>query len=263
LDEQALRRELADAGTATPWRRIDVVTETTSTNADLLARAAAGADVGGAVLLAEHQTAGRGRNGRSWSAAPHAQVILSVGVDSARVPTSGWGWLPLCAGIAVVDAVLAVTGVRTGVKWPNDVLARLDGPPRKLAGILSEVAAPHQVIVLGIGLNVTLSAEEAGDAGAVSLRDLGASTVDRTALVSRLLAELGDRIGQWRDGSPLADDYRQRSLTIGRRVRAILPGGGEVTGIAVDVDDQGRLLIDAGQETVTVSAGDVVHLRTA
>jgi BirA family biotin operon repressor/biotin-[acetyl-CoA-carboxylase] ligase len=251
LDEPALRRELADAGTATPWRRIDVVTETTSTNADLLARAAAGADVGGAVLLAEHQTAGRGRNGRSWSAAPHAQVILSVGVDSARVPTSGWGWLPLCAGIAVVDAVRAVTGVRTGVKWPNDVLARLDGPPRKLAGIL------------GIGLNVTLSAEEAGDAGAVSLRDLGASTVDRTALVSRLLAELGDRIGQWRDGSPLADDYRQRSLTIGRRVRAILPGGGEVTGIAVDVDDQGRLLIDTGQQTVTVSAGDVVHLRTS
>jgi BirA family biotin operon repressor/biotin-[acetyl-CoA-carboxylase] ligase len=261
LDERALRDELAGAGTATPWRSIDVVAETGSTNADLLARVIAGEDIGGAVLLAENQTAGRGRNGRSWSAAPHAQVILSVGVDSTGVATGAWGWLPLCAGIAVVDAVLAVTGVRTGLKWPNDVLARAEGPPRKLAGILSEVAAPHPAIILGIGLNVTLGADEVGDPIAVSLQDLGASEVDRTALVSRLLRELAVRTGQWRDGYPLVDDYRQRSLTIGSRVRAILPGGDEVTGDATDVDDQGRLLIDTGLETVTVSAGDVLHVR--
>jgi BirA family biotin operon repressor/biotin-[acetyl-CoA-carboxylase] ligase len=261
LDDRALRDEFAGAGATTPWCSLDVVTATGSTNADLFARAMAGEDIAGAVLLAENQTAGRGRNGRSWSAAPHAQVILSVGVDSGGVAPGAWGWLPLSAGIAVVDAVLAVTGVRVGLKWPNDVLARTDGPPRKLAGILSEVAAPHPVIILGIGLNVTLSADESESPGAVSLQDLGASTLDRTALVSRLLHELADRIGQWRDGRTLADDYRQRSLTIGSRVRASLPGDKEVTGVAADVDDQGRLLIDTDQGTVTVSAGDVVHVR--
>lgn len=261
LDVRALRDEVAGAGIATPWRSVDVVAETGSTNADLLARTVAGEDIGGAVLLAENQTAGRGRNGRSWTAAPHAQVIMSVGVDSAGVPSSAWGWLPLSAGIAVVDAVFAVTGVRTGLKWPNDVLARTDGPPRKLAGILSEVAAPHPVIVLGIGINVTLGADEIADPVAVSLQDLGASRVDRTALVSRLLHELAERIGQWRDGNAPADDYRRRSLTIGARVRALLPGAKEVTGQATDVDDQGRLLIDTGRDTVTVSAGDVVHVR--
>lgn len=261
LDERALRDEFVGAGPPAPWRGVDVVAATGSTNADLIARAAAGEEIAGTVLLAENQTAGRGRNGRSWSAAPHAQVILSVGVDSSQVPSSAWGWLPLSAGIAVVDAVFAVTGVRTGLKWPNDVLARTDGPPRKLAGILAEVAAPRPVIVLGIGLNVTLGADEAGDPAAVSLRDLGASTLDRTALVGRLLHELADRIGQWRDGSAPADDYRKRSLTIGSRVRAQLPGGDEVTGVASDVDDQGRLLIDTGRGTVTVSAGDVVHVR--
>jgi BirA family biotin operon repressor/biotin-[acetyl-CoA-carboxylase] ligase len=261
LDQLALRDQFVGACNAMPWRSIDVVEATGSTNADLLARAAAGEDIGGAVLLAENQTAGRGRNGRSWSAAPHAQVILSVGVDSSRVAASAWGWLPLSAGIAVVDAVLAVTGVRTGLKWPNDVLARSDGPPRKLAGILAEVAAPRQVIILGIGLNVTLGADEAGDPVAVSLLDLGASTVERTTLVSRLLRELADRIGQWQDGLSPVEDYRQRSLTIGSRVRAVLPGDDEVIGTATDVDEQGRLLIETGQGTVTVSAGDVVHVR--
>jgi BirA family biotin operon repressor/biotin-[acetyl-CoA-carboxylase] ligase len=262
LDQRALRDDVVGAGDAMPWRRLDVVDATGSTNADLLARAAGGEDIGGVVLLAENQTAGRGRNGRSWSAAEHAQVILSVGVDSTGVPSSMWGWLPLSAGIAVVDAVFAVTGVRTGLKWPNDVPARTDGPPRKLAGILAEVAATRPAIIVGIGLNVTLGADEAGDPGAVSLQDLGASTLDRTALVSRLLRELADRIGLWRNGDRPAEDYRLRSITIGSQVRAILPGDDEVTGTASDVDDQGRLLIDTGDGTVTVSAGDVVHLRS-
>src|SRR4029079_13971502 len=84
-----------------PWR-IDVVEETGSTNADLLARAAAGEDIDGAVLIAESQTAGRGRHGRSWSTPPGSQIALSAGVGVGAVPSEAWGWLPLLTGVAVV-----------------------------------------------------------------------------------------------------------------------------------------------------------------
>lgn len=243
--------------------RIDVVTETGSTNADLLARHAAGADIRGAVLLAEHQSAGRGRNGRSWSAPPRSQVALSIGVAADRVPADSWGWLPLLTGVALVDAVRAATGIEAGVKWPNDVLVGTG----KLAGILAEVAAPDPAIVVGLGLNVTLTAEEAPDPRATSLQLLGAEMLDRDKLVAAILRELTTRIRHWQDAAgpdaQLIADYRQRSTTIGNRVRAIMPGGHEITGTAVDVDDLGRLHIDTGAEVVTVSAGDITHLRPA
>ena len=168
-----------------PWRQLDVVERTGSTNADLLARAAAGEDIAGAVFIAEQQTAGRGRNGRSWSS-PRAQITLSVGVDAGGVPPDAWGWVPLATGVAVVDAVAAVTGVEAGLKWPNDVLAN----GRKLAGILAEVAAAQPAIVVGIGLNVTLRDDEVPHADATSLRTLGGETPDRDRLARAMLHEL-------------------------------------------------------------------------
>jgi BirA family transcriptional regulator, biotin operon repressor / biotin---[acetyl-CoA-carboxylase] ligase len=249
-------------GLVPPWRGLEVVDETGSTNADLIARAAAGENIAGAVLIAEHQTAGRGRSGRSWSDVPRAQVTMSVGIDVNDVPSETWGWLPLAAGVAVVDAVADVTGVRAGLKWPNDVLAGGNG---KLAGILAEVAAPAPVIVVGIGLNVSLLADELPDPVATSLVLLGVQEPDRNELVGALLRELDRRIGSWRAAAgwdaALSADYVARSLTIGSRVRALLPGGNEIVGDARSVDDQGRLCIATGDGTVAVSAGDIVHLR--
>jgi BirA family transcriptional regulator, biotin operon repressor / biotin---[acetyl-CoA-carboxylase] ligase len=247
-------------GLAAPWQQLDIVERTESTNADLLARAAAGEDIAGAVLIAEHQTAGRGRNGRVWSS-PGAQLTMSVGVGIADVPPSSWGWLPLATGVAVVDAVAAVAGVEAGLKWPNDVLAR----GRKLAGILTEVAAAQRFIVVGIGLNVTLRDDEVPDAEATSLRSLGVEAPDRAQVARALLAALGTRIDSWRAANGADDgliaDYRARSVTIGSAVRAILPGGRDVVGVARSIDEQGRLHIDSDGEIVAVSAGDVVHLR--
>jgi BirA family biotin operon repressor/biotin-[acetyl-CoA-carboxylase] ligase len=268
LDAAALRAELI--GTGLGWRRLDVVEQTGSTNADLVARAAAGTDVAGAVLIAEHQTAGRGRHGRGWSASPRAQITMSVGVSVVDVPTEGWGWLSLASGVAIVDAVtplLEGTGCQVGLKWPNDVVA---GPPDsrgKLAGILAEVARP--VVVVGLGLNVTQAPEEVEGPGATSLFDLGVESPDRDRLVCAVLRELGRRIVAWRAARGadwgLAADYRARSLTIGTPVRAELPGGKEIVGTATAIDDQGRLCLEtggaAGGQTVVVSAGDVVHLR--
>ncbi|OBI72190.1 biotin--[acetyl-CoA-carboxylase] ligase [Mycobacterium sp. E740] len=260
LDVASLRTGLTGAGSA--WRRIDVVAETGSTNADLLARASAGADVGDVVLVAEHQTAGRGRNGRVWDAAPGAQLLLSVGARAGDVPAESWGWLPLAAGVAVVDAVIAETGIRAGLKWPNDVLCE----GRKLAGILAEVAAPEPVIVLGIGLNVSIGRDEVNDPNATSLTDLGVVAPNRDSLLRTLLTQLAERIRAWRQpgmSSQLATDYRAHSLTIGSRVRVALPGSGELVGRAEAIDGNGRLVVCSDGNRTAISAGDVIHLRRA
>lgn len=238
-----------------------MVAQTGSTNADLLARAGAGEDIRGAVLAAEYQSAGRGRHGRVWSAPARSQIAVSVAVDAAGVPASAWGWLPLATGVAVVDAVAAVTGVHAGLKWPNDVLVA-EG---KLAGILAEVAAPQPVIVVGLGLNVTLTAAEAPDPAATSLAMLGAAEVDRNLLLGKILERLADRVEHWRAAAgadeTLAADYRRHSVTLGTGVRVSLPGDRQIIGYARDVDPLGRLLIDSADISVTVAAGDVTHLR--
>jgi BirA family biotin operon repressor/biotin-[acetyl-CoA-carboxylase] ligase len=260
LDPQRLSQGLVGPGL--PWRELRVVDETGSTNADQIARAAAGHDIAGTVLLAEHQTAGRGRSGRTWSGVPAALVAMSVGISAEDVPEEGWGWLPLLAGVAVVDAVAVTTGIRAGLKWPNDVLVA----GGKLAGILSEVASPKRAIAVGIGLNVTLRPEDIDAPGATSLLALGAA-VDRNDLVRNLLGEVASRVADWRNAggaSPsLIEDYRARSVTIGLRVRALLPGESEIVGTAVSIDTHGRLCIDTGMQIATVSAGDIIHLRPA
>lgn len=181
---------------------------------------------------------------------------MSVGVDTAGVPPDAWGWLPLLTGLAVAQTVRGL-GVDAGLKWPNDVLVGTG----KLAGILAEVAAP--VIVVGLGLNVSLTGDELPDPNAVSLSMLG-HDVDRTELTVALLRALSDRLDRWRAAdATLASDYRSVSTTIGTRVRALLPGDSEIVGTATGIDDSGRLLIDDGGTTVTVAAGDITHLRPA
>jgi BirA family biotin operon repressor/biotin-[acetyl-CoA-carboxylase] ligase len=261
LDAAELRETLLVPGSS--WRTLDVVAETGSTNADLIQRARDGEDIDGAVLIAENQTAGRGRNGRNWTAVPRSQILMSIGVAAGDVPSEEWGWLPLATGVAVVDAVADVAGVEAKLKWPNDVLAG----GGKLAGILAEVAAPQSVIVVGLGLNVTLRRSEIDDAVATSLTEVGAQSPDRSQLVQRLLGALGDRIADWRATRGASDqfmaDYVSRSATIGAAVRAAVPGGREIVGTATGIDRQGRLLIDTLDGAVTLSAGDVVHLRPA
>jgi BirA family transcriptional regulator, biotin operon repressor / biotin---[acetyl-CoA-carboxylase] ligase len=259
LDAAALRDGLVGPGM--PWRQLDVVAETGSTNADLIARSAGGADIDGSVLFAEYQNAARGRHGRQWLAPPRAQIAVSVGVDAMSVPPSAWGWLPLATGVAVADALTAVAGITAGLKWPNDVLVG----GGKLAGILAEVATPMELIVVGLGLNTTLTVDEAPDPVATSLLMLGSSATDRNILARQILRELAIRIDAWRSAGgtdpAVAADYQRHSLTLGARVRATLPGDRELVGLAGSVDDTGRLCIDTGSETVAISAADITHLR--
>ncbi|MBU3687114.1 MAG: biotin--[acetyl-CoA-carboxylase] ligase, partial [Mycobacterium sp.] len=130
LDVDGIRRDLV--GPDRPLRHLELVETTGSTNADLLARHAAGEDITGAVLVAEYQTAGRGRHGRSWSTPPRSQITVSIGIGAGALAPEAWGWLPLLTGVAVADAVAATTGIEPGLKWPNDIQVG----EKKLGGIL-------------------------------------------------------------------------------------------------------------------------------
>jgi BirA family transcriptional regulator, biotin operon repressor / biotin---[acetyl-CoA-carboxylase] ligase len=239
------------------WRDVTVVPRTGSTNADLLERARAGA-AEGLVLVAEEQTAGRGRLGRSWSAPAGAALTFSVLLRPAGVPPTRLGWLPLLTGVAVVTAVRDQAGVPASLKWPNDVLVG----ERKLAGILAE--AHGGAVVVGVGLNVTLRPADLPVPAATSLLIEGAASTGRTSLLAAILAELGHRYQAWRadpDAPDLRQDYLRWSATVGREVRVELPGGAQLSGTAEDVDEVGRLVVRTPGNLVRVGAGDVVHVR--
>jgi BirA family transcriptional regulator, biotin operon repressor / biotin---[acetyl-CoA-carboxylase] ligase len=250
------------------WTRLDLVASTGSTNADLLARAAAEpAGPEGQVLVAEEQTAGRGRLGRSWSSVPGEALTFSVLLRPVTVPADRRGWLPLLTGVAVVAAVRSVSGVAASLKWPNDVLVG----ERKLAGILAEQAPDESAVVIGTGLNVATAADSlpVSPSGlrATSLLAEGAA-VSRADLLAAVLDEFERRYAAFRaDPDPvrtgLLAEYRGLCATLGQTVRAELPLGRVLTGTAAGVDAGGRLLIAErpGGPPVPVSAGDVVHVR--
>ena len=263
LDAAALRSRAVRPGAL--WREIEVVESTGSTNADLLARALAG-EPEGTVLAAEEQRAGRGRMGRAWTSPPRAALTFSLLLKPA-VPPARRGWLPLLTGVAVAEAVTKATGVETGLKWPNDLLAA----DAKLAGILAEAAG--DAVVVGIGLNVSTEPAEfpsprPGALPATSLRAAGATAPDREDILLAILEGFEHWYRAWQqaggdpDRSGLRPEYTRLSATIGRTVRAELPGGQALSGPAVGVDSDGRLLVrvSSGSE-VAVAAGDVVHLR--
>ena len=260
MERPALDVTMLRAALSPRWGRIDVVESTDSTNADLLADPSA---PDRSVLVAEHQRAGRGRFDRTWTSPPRAGLTFSV-LLRPDVPMADWGWLPLLAGVALRDAVAAVTGLESGLKWPNDLLA-IDGG--KLAGILAQTAGP--VVVIGVGLNVSTDEGELPVESATSLLLAGAHDVDRTALLTEILRRLDARYAQWTDcggdaaACGLAEAYRSACTTLGRVVHVRLAGEDVVEGTAVDVDELGRLLVRTTAGDQPVGAGDVEHVRPA
>ncbi|MFE2595052.1 biotin--[acetyl-CoA-carboxylase] ligase [Streptomyces sp. NPDC059396] len=266
LDATALRRALVRQGTL--WTSVDVVTETGSTNSDLALRAGAGRAEEGAVLVAEEQTAGRGRLDRRWTAPARSglffSVLLKPGPD---VPVGRYGWLPLLTGVAVATGLARAAGVDTALKWPNDLLVTVAGEERKAGGILAERVG-EDAIVVGIGLNVSLREAELPVPTAGSLALAGAASLDRDILLRAVLRSLEHWYGEWRaaGGDPalsrIQEAYAAGCATLGRTVRAQLPGDGELAGEAVAVDGDGRLVVrTADGERHPVGAGDIVHLR--
>lgn len=229
--------------------------ESPSTNA-VAAQAVRDGEAPGLVVVTDHQTAGRGRLDRSWETPSGVALTFSAVVDPA-VPDEHWPWLPLAVGVAVCEAVADLTGLDAGLKWPNDVLV----DDRKLAGILVERVAG--LAVLGVGLNVHQSTLPVPTATSLALA-LEADAPAVSEVLAAVLVRLDRRLRWWADGGSdeLAASYAARSVTLGRRVRAELPGGATLEGPAERFDEHGRLVIRASDGSLcAVGAGDVVHLR--
>jgi BirA family transcriptional regulator, biotin operon repressor / biotin---[acetyl-CoA-carboxylase] ligase len=257
LDGPALSAALTrDSGL---WRSLEVVAEIGSTNAALVAAAAAD-EPEGAVLVAEHQVAGRGRLDRVWTSPPRAGLTVSF-LLRPDVPAARRGWLPLLTGVALAEAVGEVTGVRASLKWPNDLLA-LDG--RKLAGILAEGSGT--AVVVGVGLNVSTTATELPDTG-TSLSRVTGATFDRAPVLLAFLRAVERRYRTWTAdlGDPvssgLARDYLAWSSTVGADVVVDLPDGSTLEGTATAVDWDGRLVLATPEGQVELASGDVRHVR--
>jgi BirA family biotin operon repressor/biotin-[acetyl-CoA-carboxylase] ligase len=288
VDEGRRPLDVARLAASAPegWR-VEVVPATGSTNADVLVRAGDG-EPAGLVLLTEHQRAGRGRRDRAWVVPPRAALTLSV-LLRPSAPAQTWSWLGLLGGVALCQT-LRELGADAVLKWPNDVLVRSPRPPdadggppdgegrAKVAGLLAEVASERgrpAAVVLGIGLNVDQDAVElpvpqASSLRLAGLRDAAGGPLDRTALAAALLARLHAWYRRWdgEAGDPVAcgllERYRSACDTPGRSVRVLLPGGGERVGLAVEVDGQGRLVVQGPggpHDRQAHAVGDVVHIR--
>ncbi|MFD9673187.1 biotin--[acetyl-CoA-carboxylase] ligase [Streptomyces sp. NPDC059981] len=264
LNAAALSRALVVEGGL--WTSLEVVPATGSTNTDLAVRAARLPE--GAVLVAEEQSAGRGRLDRTWTAPARSGLFFSVLLKpGAGVTQERWGWLTLLAGVAAAQGLSRAAGVDTELKWPNDLLVAVEGEERKTGGILAERVGDG--VVVGIGLNVTLTEDELPVPAAGSLLLAKATVTDREPLLKAVLRSLEEWYGKWREagGDPaecgLQEAYAAGCATLGRHVRAELPGGRTLTGTAEALDADGRLVIRTPEgEREAVGAGDVVHLRS-
>jgi BirA family transcriptional regulator, biotin operon repressor / biotin---[acetyl-CoA-carboxylase] ligase len=249
--------------------RLVVVPSAGSTNRELSEQAAAAPENWPhlSVLVTDEQTAGRGRQGRQWSAPAGTSLAISVLLRPDELPGSlpvgAFGWLPLLAGVAMKRAVAAAGAEAVELKWPNDLLIA----EKKVCGILAELLPDASAVVVGAGLNLTIGAEELPVETATSLRLAGVAEPDADAIIAAYVDELRvltyelANAGGDADGSGIRPLVERECATIGREVRIELPDGAIVTARATGLDPDGRLMVITDAGPAAVAAGDVTHLR--
>lgn len=273
-----LTRDTIYSTLATTWvgRRIELFDCLPSTNREAVQLAQADVEHG-TVVVAESQTAGRGRLSRTWFSPPGINLYCSIILRTARPPerlTEWLSWLPLVSALAAAEAIEQVSSIHVSVKWPNDLLIS----ERKVGGILCESGAgsrsdPFQII--GIGINVNGGQDDwPADLrdSATSIRQERKILVDRNRLLAQLLLELEHCLDELavHGTSRLALAYHQRCSTIGITVRATLAGGEVIVGLAEGIGQDGSLRIrpqtahphSETPEIVTLRVADIIHVRT-
>ena len=254
LDLVAIEGKLAEIGCS--WAHVAVRDTVTSTNDEVvdLWRASSEQVV---VLAANEQVAGRGRLQRAWSSPAGSCVAMSIAVplDVVRQSEVEVSAVPLYVGLCVMRALEHV-GFSVGIKWPNDlVVVGAQGMLLKLGGIL--VQLHEDLLIIGIGINVSLTQDELPIPTATSLNLLGC-VVTREELIARIMSEVSSLVTT---SKGWLTDYRTHCVTIGQHVKVTQVTGATVEGFASDVDAHGQLMLETDGQSVAVSIGDVEHVR--
>jgi BirA family biotin operon repressor/biotin-[acetyl-CoA-carboxylase] ligase len=266
FDSQSVKAALITA--PSPWRVVDVFASIDSTNLEALRDPRPWR-----VVVADYQSAGRGRLARQWRAPAGSSIAVSAVVPVPAGRTADLGWLPLLSGMAMRAALAEVAHVAGRLKWPNDVLVQEEpdgsadhgAPWFKISGVLCEMEPGGEAVVIGVGANITQERSELPVGTATSLALCGAGDVRREDVVAAYLGELAELHQAWSAAGAglkaLRTSYRSWCLTIGLDVDVHQPDGQVARGTATGVDDSGRLVVAADGSSRAHAAGDVVHVR--
>jgi BirA family biotin operon repressor/biotin-[acetyl-CoA-carboxylase] ligase len=229
-----------------------VVEVTGSTQDDLFELASSTVAIPKTILASEYQSNGRGRLDRSFEAAAHSALTFSIYIEP-KVEKEEWSFLTLLAGVSVHEALHTLDPqIQVDVKWPNDLLIG----EKKFAGMIAQATAKG--VVIGIGINVGMSAEELPVENATSLAIEGFAILDRNAILAAIINHFEINLEMWENDQSFLAQYRAASVTIGRDVEVTLPGGEVIKSRAIDISNTGGLMLENGSE---ITVGDVVHLR--
>ena len=224
---------------------------TASTQSDLAELVNSSVAKSGEVIAAEFQSNGRGRLDRTFEAPPQSALLFSFYIAPKRA-RSEWSFISFLAALAMREVISKDIKDKVSLKWPNDILIG----DKKVAGLLAQQIGDG--VIIGIGINVAMGADELPVPTATSLALAGSNNLDRNLLLSAFLNQFADIFKEWDSGRDFLEKYRQVSSTLGRQVRVEVLGRDSIEAEAVAITAQGALILSDGTE---VNVGDVVHLR--
>lgn len=245
-----LDKSIIDGKISQYWR-VSVVDLTASTQSDLAELVNSSVAKSGEVIAAEFQSNGRGRLDRTFEAPPQSALLFSFYIAPKRA-RSDWSFISFLAALAMREVITENLVENTSLKWPNDILIG----DKKVAGLLAQQIGDG--VIIGIGLNVAMGADELPVPTATSLALAGSNNLNRNLLLSGFLNRFADIFKEWDSGRDFLEKYRQVSSTLGRQVRVEVLGRDSIEAEAVAISAQGALILSDGTE---VNVGDVVHLR--
>ena len=247
LDQKAI------TATSSQYWRVSVLDVTASTQDDLIEKVSNNLARSGDVIIANHQSAGRGRLDRKFLAPPSTALLFSLyltpNIEMRR--KEEWSFLPLLVGYSFAHT-LKKLAADVSLKWPNDFMIGA----KKVGGMISTLQPDG--VVIGVGINISMSSQELPVANATSLALEGIAKLDRNLLLPILLNALEKDFDEWETGRDFVDEYSQHSSTLGSQVRIEISGRENVEAMAIAIDKSGQLHLDSG---LVVSVGDVLHLR--